>query len=104
MKARTITYTQFGYQRRVFWALVIAAFFSIAVYMYGISMSIVNVVIREQFDQQASKIDSHVAVLEAEYLQKKEALSLASAEASGFSLLSNKEYVTRGSLSYNISE
>lgn len=91
----------FGFERRIFWSLVFILFVSIAVYIYGISVSIVNVVLREELEHQAAITHSRVATLESEYLQIKESLDLAKANEQGFAPLSNKEYVTRGSLSYN---
>ncbi len=88
---------------RLFWLLIAVGGFSIAVYMYGISMSIVNVVLREELDRKVAQTHSQVATLEAIYLQKKDAIDFARAEASGFAPVKDKEFVTRQGLSLSVS-
>ncbi len=91
----------FGFERRIFWSLVFVLVLSVIVYIYGISVSIMNVVLREELEHQAALTHSRVATLESEYLKAKESLDLANAVGAGFTPVSKKEYVTRGSLSYN---
>lgn len=98
MRTVARTFTMTGVDHRIFWSLIFLLFASVIVYIYGISMSIVNVVLREEFEHRIADVGSKVATLESEYLQKKEAIDLLTAEASGFTLVPGKEYVTRGSL------
>ena len=85
-------------QKRVFWALVSALAVLFALYGYFVSMSITNVLLREEVEQQIAEFSSEISQLEFAYLDHKNSINLQYAYDQGFSDISNKTFVTRKSV------
>lgn len=91
-------------EQKVFWVFSILILLSATMYMYFVSSSIVNVVLREETEMEIVKLHSMVGELESEYLRLENSITLKRAESMGFVKLSDKKFVIRGtteSLSIN---
>jgi hypothetical protein len=79
---------------------ILSAFFVMLLVLYGyfVSVSILNVVVREETERAIVALDSRIGDLEAEYLRKKNAITLEYAYQVGFHTVTEKEFVTRTSL------
>lgn len=67
-------------------------------YGYFVSKSIVNVIIREEIEQDLAKANSHLSILESGYIEKKNAINLELAYELGFENIADKKFVARKSL------
>lgn len=72
----------------VFFMLVLA-------YMYFLSMSVVHVVFRKEFHQQARALESEIASLEAKYIEAQHAVSERIASAEVLAETNDKIFVKR---------
>lgn len=96
MKQKLITYK---YLHRMLipvlgFMLILLAF----LYVYFLSKSVLNVVIREEIEAEIASHSSAIGELEFEYLTLKNAVDIAQAEALGLVPLASKQYVARHSL------
>lgn len=82
-------------QKRAVWFLISLCAVSIGVYMYFVSASIVNVVVREETEQRVQETRSAIGALEREYLKVRQDITLAHAESAGFVAVSQKTYATK---------
>ncbi len=74
-----------------------SAFFvvSFALYMYFLSASIVNVVMRQEIDLEIRSTNARIAELEARYSSAKSAVSVEQAGTHGFISTVSKTYVSK---------
>lgn len=100
MFLRSSTFPLTDLSRRLFFILATCSVAAVLLYMYGISASIMNVVLREEAERNIAETHSRVAMLEARYLEMKEAIDMNRAMESGFVVITEKEFVTRPGLSY----
>ena len=85
-------------ERRVFWIFIGTIILLLGLYSYFVSKSIVNVIIREEIEQDLARVNSHISSLEYDYLKKKNHINLKLAYELGFEDVRSKEFVTRKSL------
>lgn len=85
------------YDRRIFWGFVIFLVMSLTVYVYFLSMSVFAVVERKGAESQSSKINSHMSMLESEYVTLDKHIDLTLAHERGFADISVPKYLTTGS-------
>lgn len=82
--------------------MVIALFITMlalgGLYIYLVSKSVVNVVVRKEVEQQIAEVNSQIGKLELSYLEKKQSITLARARTLGFREVAEKTYVNGGSL------
>lgn len=93
--ARSRTATLYAGERT---AVVFAsAFFvvSFALYMYFLSASIVNVVIRQEIDLEIRNTNARIAELEARYSAAKSSVSIDQAGTHGFINTVSKTYISK---------
>jgi hypothetical protein len=70
----------------------------VVLYVYFVSSSIVNVLVREEVDFDIAVISSEISELEARYLEEKNKMTLEYAYTLGFNDLKKKDFVIRASL------
>ncbi len=84
--------------KRIFSVLVALAIFSFVLYGYFISVSVVNVLVRESASSDIVAISSKVSDLETQYLALKNEITIEYAYANGFKDIKDKRFTTRTSL------
>lgn len=77
-----------------FSALVLLAI-SFLLYIYFLTSSVVEVVIREQIEHKIVEAGSSVSTLEAEYIEAQHSVSRDIATHEGFNEVANKTFITR---------
>lgn len=82
-------------QKEVFWAVALTLFACISLYMYFLGLSIKNVAVRQDVNDQAVALRSKVAALEFQYVALQNSVTGDIALAKGFVAQTPKEYVTK---------
>ncbi len=85
------------YDRRIFWGFALLLVVSIAVYVYFLSISVLAVIERKGAESLSNKINSHMSVLESEYVTLDKHIDLALAYERGFADISVPKYLSVGS-------
>jgi len=67
-------------------------------YSYLVSQSIVNVLVRQNIEQEIATLNSTVGSLESDYIVRKERINLAYAHMLGYEDIEDKSFVVRKSL------
>lgn len=88
---------QFNIGRSAIGALCAALILLACLYVYFLSASILNVVMREEIEQDIVALSSTIGELEFEYLSLKQTIDLSRAHAMGLEQLPQKRFVTRHS-------
>ncbi len=101
MKQKTTT-TQNTVEQRIFAGLFIGVLLTAGLYIYFISISVVNVVQREEIEQQVGGLYSRVGELEAEYIKLSYNITRDEARALGFVAPSNLSYASRKALALQL--
>lgn len=96
MKNKLATITAF--EKKAFWALLLAVAALCLLYVYFVSSSIMNVVLREEIQQEIALVNSDIGSLESEYLAKKNEITFAYAQDLGFVAVEEKKFVARRTL------
>lgn len=86
---------QFYTNTRLFYAVLAALLVVFSVYIYYICATVVNVVVRQEIDQNIAKANSRISDLESRYIEAKERVTLAEANARGFTSSREKIYITQ---------
>jgi len=97
MKRRSNTATC-ALERRVFWIFISVIVVLLGLYGYFVSKPIINVIIREEIEQDLAKAGAHISSLEYDYIEKKNNINLELAYELGFQDARSKIFVTRKSL------
>jgi len=93
-------------EKKLFWFFSVALFSSFFFYAYFVNQTILNIVERENFEEEIAVLNSEISELEANYLDLKNKITLDYAHSLGFSdaknikFASNKLYSQGLSLSY----
>lgn len=85
-------------KRRIFWVLVVSIAALLFLYGYFVSYSIVNVVLREEVEQELTQVTTRLSDLEFQYLSKRDTINIALAYSLGFQDISQKQFIYRRSL------
>jgi len=85
-------------QRQVFWALCGIIMLMGSLYIYFLSVSVMNVVMIQEKEHDITQLSDEVGELELAYLEKKEGISAPLVEELGFHKITHKSYVTRTSI------
>ncbi len=99
---KVIAYQADNIERKVFWSFLILVILFASLYMYFISASIVNVVLRKEIEGDIITTHSEVGELESRYLGLENNITMDRAFAMGFVKLADKKFVTRASQSLSI--
>lgn len=97
-----IKYKANNLSQKIFWALSILIILFASMYMYFVSSSIVNVVLRKEIETEIVKIHSQVGELESQYLALENNITMDRALSMGFVKLSDKKFITRTNRSLSI--
>lgn len=92
---RVLAASTLAIQKRIFWILIIFIVTMIALYVYFVSKSITNVLLREEIETKVADVNSDISALEFSYLEEKDAISLELAYEKGFHPIAEKSFVAR---------
>ena len=93
-KAHTTTHTL---EKRIFWTILLLLASLVVLYIYFVSKSIVNVIVREEIEQDIVAMQTEISELESMYLQQKNRINMPLAQSLGFRELPEREFVVRKS-------
>lgn len=82
------------HDRRIFWGFIALLVMSLTVYVYFLSMSVFAVVERKGAESRSNKINSHMSMLESEYVTLDKHIDLALAHERGFADISVPKYLS----------
>lgn len=85
------------FEKRAFTALIAMIFMLMGFYGYFISKSIVNVIVREEFNNEIVRVNSAISELEFKYIAHKSTINREYAKVVGFTDLTEKKFVARKS-------
>ena len=92
MNTRVITLPQY---KHLFFALALIALVSAGLYVYGINMTVRNIVARQTIETQLATISLETGEQEFSYIAASNSIDLAKAEALGFSPVDDQSFVSR---------
>lgn len=75
-----------------------------AAYIYFVSASIVNVVIRTEINQELKKINSEISLLEGRYIEAQNRVSSDIASLQGYTKTSQKVFIDRTAPAFVLSD
>lgn len=85
------------FEKRAFVTLIAIIFILLGFYGYFISKSIVNVIVREEINNDIVAVSSAISELEFQYIAHKNTINKEFAKASGFQNIIEKTFVARKS-------
>ena len=95
MRSKTLQINIF--EKRAFTALIVLVFILLGFYGYFISKSIVNVIVREEINNDIVAVSSAISELEFKYIAHKNTINKEYAKTAGFTGLASKTFVARKS-------
>lgn len=95
MKKRTHTRTAYEEESRLFYVALSAFVMVAGAYMYFVSASVVNVVMRMEVDGDIRELTTKVGELEAAYIEKQHAVSSDIAALKGFVMAEKKIFIDK---------
>jgi len=90
-------------ESRLFYVALSLCFLVVCTYMYFVSMSVVNVVMRKEVDNQISYLSTEISQLEEQYIEKQHNLSIAIATHRGFITTEDKIFIDKTESSFVLS-
>lgn len=93
MRSKTLQINIF--EKKAFTALITMIFILLGFYGYFISKSIVNVIVREEINNDIVVVNSILSELEFEYIAHKNTINKEFANRAGFKDIIGKTFVTR---------
>lgn len=81
--------------KRILSVLVVSALVFLGLYIYFVSTSVINILVRKEIEQKIALVNSYMSDLEAGYLTRKNEITLEYAYAQGFSNVTDKHFATR---------
>ena len=82
-------------EKRIFWCLAFISITLVGMYAVLISKSIVNVIVREEIEENIIHTNTKIGQLEFEYIRQKDMVTIALAESLGFSDVVEQHFVKR---------
>lgn len=95
MRTKTLQINIF--EKRALTALIAMIFILLGFYGYFISKSIINVIVREEINNDIVRIGSAISELEFEYIAHKNTINKEFAISAGFKNIASKKFVARKS-------
>lgn len=95
MKTIALSSLFFDIEKKAFWVLIALGIFSVAAYVYFITASITNTVLRKNASIEMTLLNSRVGDLESAYLQKKTALDRSYATELGYTAITDTAFVAK---------
>ncbi len=80
-------------ESRHFYAAVALFTFSLCVYMYFVSASVMNVIMRQEIDIKISQMTTTISELEASYIEMQHSFSSDIASLKGFAIADKKIFI-----------
>ena len=84
-------------ERRLFYVALSILICMFGAYMYLVSASVVNVIVRKETDQEIAQINARLSELETAYIEAKDMVNLDTALSRGFSKTPDRVFVTKKS-------
>ena len=85
---------QYNREKIAFWSLLGILVISLVFYMYFINDTVHNIVFHQNLESEGSKLTLSLGNKEFEYIQKKNAITLATAYSIGFRDANVKSYIS----------
>jgi hypothetical protein len=92
-KIKTAVYRD---ESRLFYAAALSFIVVFMTYVYFLSSSIVNVVMRKEVDTQISSLGTHVSTLEEKYIEMQHSVSSDIATMKGYVVADKKVFIDKG--------
>ena len=91
----TKTATKLTIGKRILSVLVLCVVISLGLYVYFVSTSIINILVRKEIENKITAVSSRMSDLEAEYLVRKNEITLEYAYTQGFANVTSKQFAVR---------
>lgn len=95
MKTMVLSSLFFDLEKKAFWTLIALMLASIGAYVYFITASITNTVMRKNAAIEMNTLNTQVGMLEAQYMQRKTALNEAYATKLGYTAIADQSFVVK---------
>ena len=82
-------------ESRLFYVALLSCVLSVSSYMYFVSMSVVDVVMRKEADSQIAEIGTSVSQLESQYIEMQHSVSSDIATMKGFVSADKKVFINK---------
>ena len=99
-RAQTSIYKE---ESRLFYFALTTCMLVVCGYMYFVSMSVVQVVMRKEIDNQIAIVSTQISQLEERYIEKQHNLSVAIATQQGFVTTEKKIFVDKTKATFVLS-
>jgi len=96
MRSRTLTIRLI--EKRLFTTLIVALFILGGFYSYLLVSSVVNVIVREEAEQEIAQLNSTLSDMEFAYIKQQDTIDLTRAHSLGFTDATEKLFVSRRSV------
>lgn len=92
--------SQIDKEKIIFWTLAGMLVFCIGFYMFCIRATIQNVVLRDNFEEEATLISMDIGDKEFKYISMKNNINMSLARSLGFEQVSDKSFISKKSVGY----
>ena len=82
-------------KKKLFWFLTVSLFFSIIFYTYLVNQTVLNIVERENIQDEITTLNSKISELEFRYIALKNNINLEYAHSLGFVNVKNVKFASR---------
>ena len=82
-------------ERKLFWVFSVLLLMASIFYAYLVNQTVLNVVVKENFDEQILSLNSKVGELESKYISVKNQINLDYAHSVGFVEAKNLKFASR---------
>lgn len=83
------------FKKKLFWILVVSLFFSVIFYAYLVNQTVLNIVERENIQDEITTLNSRISELEFKYIALKNNINLEYAHSLGFINAKNVKFASR---------
>lgn len=94
-KSNTTALSLYANERNALMALLAFLFIAFSMYMYFLSVSVLNVVIRQEIDAEIRDTHTELSLLEGRYISAKSNVTEEAATARGFTRAREKTFVRK---------
>jgi len=91
-------------EKGIFWSMTFVVFVLLGLYLYFVSTSVINVLMREEYAASISKLHSEISIIETQYVNQRVSINMALAEELGFHEVKNSHFVIRSAGSLTLRE
>lgn len=90
-------------RKNIFWFLTVGIAASFGLYVYLVSNTVYNVVLRQQAEKSIGALENNLEKLESNYLAVKAGVTVILARSKGFTDISSATYISRKSRGLGLS-